>query len=76
MQKMGRNAIDSSALIIDHLEVPIEAWFDEEGVGFLFTLHGLNPKRIQIAVEAIGLGQLAIEKACQNANERIVPHDI
>jgi acyl-CoA dehydrogenase len=72
IRKMGRHAVDSNELFIDGLEVPIEDRIGNEGAGFQLILHGLNPERILIAAEAIGLGQLAIAKACQYANERIV----
>ena len=34
--------------------------------------HGLNPERILIAAEAVGLGQVALERAAEYARERVV----
>jgi len=70
--KMGRKAVDSNALFIDDLKVPREDLIGEEGQGFRCILHGLNPERILIGAEAIGLGRAALAKATQYARERHV----
>ena len=72
IEKMGRKAVDSNALFIDNLIVPIEDRIGEEGLGWKYLLHGLNPERILIAAEAVGLGQAALERASQYAKERVV----
>jgi acyl-CoA dehydrogenase len=72
IEKMGRKAVDSNQLFIDGLEIPVEDRIGEEGQGFRLILHGLNPERILIAAEAVGLGQAALRKAAQYAKERIV----
>lgn len=72
IEKMGRHAVDSNALFFDGLEVPIEDLIGEEGAGFRLILHGLNPERILIAAEAIGIGHAALRRATQYAKERIV----
>lgn len=72
IDKMGRSAVDSNALFIDNLKVPVEDRIGEEGDGWKCLLHGLNPERILIAAEAVGLGQVALEKASNYARERIV----
>ena len=72
IDKMGRKAIDSNALFIDDLIVPVADRIGEEGDGWKCLLHGLNPERILIAAEAVGLGQAALEKASQYARERVV----
>lgn len=70
--KMGRAAVDSNALFIDGLEVAEEDRIGAEGDGWRCLLHGLNPERILIAAEAVGLGQAALERAADYARERIV----
>ncbi|MGO8914328.1 MAG: acyl-CoA dehydrogenase family protein [Stellaceae bacterium] len=70
--KMGRKAIDSNMLFIDGLEVPRDDLIGEEGKGFQQILHGMNPERILIAAEAVGLGFAALNKAASYARERIV----
>ncbi|AYN19415.1 acyl-CoA dehydrogenase family protein [Alcaligenes aquatilis] len=72
IDKMGRNAVDSNMLFIDGLHIPVEDRIGEEGKGFGYLLHGLNPERILIASEAIGLGRAALEKATLYAKERHV----
>ena len=70
--KMGRAAVDSNMLFIDDLRVPAADLIGEEGRGFEYILHGLNPERILIAAEAVGLGRAALAQAAQYAKERIV----
>ena len=72
IEKMGRKAVDSNQLFIDGLEIPAEDRIGEEGQGFRILLHGLNPERILIAAEAVGIGRAALRKATQYARERIV----
>lgn len=72
IDKMGRKAIDTNALFIDDLIVPVEDRIGEEGEGWKCLLHGLNPERILISAEAVGLGQAALERASNYARERVV----
>jgi acyl-CoA dehydrogenase len=70
--KMGRKAVDSNLLFIDGLEVPADDRIGEEGRGFQAILHGMNPERILIAAEAVGLGRAALARAARYARERVV----
>ena len=70
--KMGRKAVDSNQVFIDNLVVPAADRIGEEGKGFEYILHGMNPERILIAAEAVGLGRAALKRAATYANERIV----
>ena len=72
IEKMGRKAIDTNQVFIDGLKVPLEDRIGEEGKGFHYLLHGLNPERVLIAAEAIGIGKAALASATQYAKERIV----
>jgi acyl-CoA dehydrogenase len=72
ISKTGRNAVVSCEVTFDDLEVPVDHRVGEEGRGFTYLLDGLNPERILIAAEAIGIGRVAIERAVAYANERIV----
>jgi acyl-CoA dehydrogenase len=72
IDKMGRKAVDSNMLFIDGLKVPVEDRIGEEGMGFRYILEGMNPERILIAAEAIGIGRAALARASQYAKERIV----
>jgi len=70
--KMGRAAVDSNAVFIDDLFVPDEDRIGEEGKGFRYLLDSLNPERILIGSEAIGLGRDALNRAAGYARERKV----
>jgi acyl-CoA dehydrogenase len=72
IDKMGRKAADSNELFIDGLPVPAEDLIGVEGEGFKTILHGMNPERILLAAEAVGIGRLALGMAVKYANERIV----
>ena len=72
IRKMGRHAVDSNMLFFDGLEVPEEDRVGEEGAGFKMLLHGLNPERILIAAEAVGLGMAALKRATDYAKQRVV----
>jgi acyl-CoA dehydrogenase len=70
--KMGRKAVDSNAVFIDGLFIPEADRIGEEGKGFSYILHSLNPERVLIAAEAIGIGQDALRRAAAYARERVV----
>ncbi|HZP92335.1 MAG TPA: acyl-CoA dehydrogenase family protein [Burkholderiales bacterium] len=72
IEKMGRKAVDSNTLFIESLPVPVADRIGEEGKGFDALLHGLNPERILIAAEAVGLGRAALARAVTYAKERVV----
>ena len=72
IEKLGRKAVDSNQLFIDDLRIPVEDRIGEEGKGFDYILHGMNPERILLAAEAIGLGRVALKRAANYAKERIV----
>ena len=72
IEKLGRKCIDSNQVFIDGLRIPVEDRVGEEGKGFSYILHGLNPERILIASEAVGLGRAALKRAATYANEREV----
>ena len=72
IHKMGRHAVDSNMVFIEDLLVPEQDRIGPEGQGFKIILHGMNPERILIAAEAIGIGRTAIARAAQYAKERIV----
>jgi acyl-CoA dehydrogenase len=72
IDKMGRKAVDSNQVFFDGLEIPIEDRIGEEGRGFEYILHGMNPERILIAAEAVGVGLVALARATGYAKERHV----
>ena len=70
--KMGRHAVDSNLLFIDGLVIPEADRIGAEGDGFKSILHGMNPERILLAAEAVGIGRAALRKATAYAKERVV----
>ena len=72
IKKMGRNAVSSNEVFIDDLRIPAAHRIGEEGKGFSYILHGLNPERMLIAAEALGIGRVALDRAVKYANDRVV----
>nr|WP_223204778.1 acyl-CoA dehydrogenase family protein [Gordonia jinghuaiqii] len=72
IKKMGRNAVTSNELFIDNLEIPVEDRVGEEGQGFRYILDGLNPERMLVAAEALGIGRAAMRAAVRYGNDREV----
>lgn len=72
IDKMGRKCVDSNQLFFDGMEIPVEDRIGDEGKGFRYLLHGINPERILIAAGMVGLGRAALRRATNYANEREV----
>ena len=72
IEKMGRKCVDSNQVFIDGLEIPVENRIGEEGKGFRYLLHGINPERILIAAGMVGLGRAALHKATEYAKTRVI----
>ncbi len=72
IEKMGRKCVDSNQVFIDGLRIPASDRIGEEGKGFQYILHGMNPERILIAAEAVGLGRAALARGARYAAERVV----
>src|SRR5471032_464575 len=72
IEKLGRKCVDSNQVFFDGMPIPEADRIGEEGKGFQYILHGMNPERILIASESVGLGRCALQRATQYAKERIV----
>jgi acyl-CoA dehydrogenase len=72
IEKLGRAAVDSNEIFIDGLDIPAEHVVGEVGRGFYHLLDSLNPERILTAIEAVGIGRAALERAVQYAKDRVV----
>jgi acyl-CoA dehydrogenase len=70
--KAGRNAVASCEVRYDDLPVPVDDRVGEEGEGFRYLLDGLNPERILLAAEALGIGRAALRRAVAYAGGREV----
>jgi acyl-CoA dehydrogenase len=72
IKKLGRHAVDSNAVFIDDYFVPQADRIGEEGKGFYYLLDSLNPERVLVGIEAVGLGRDALRRAAGYARERVV----
>ena len=72
IEKLGRKCIDSNQVFFDGMPIPMADRIGEEGKGFQYILHGMNPERILIAAESVGLGRCALARATRYAKERVV----
>lgn len=72
IEKLGRKCVDSNQVFFDGMPIPEADRIGEEGKGFNYILHGMNPERILIAAESVGLGRCALARATQYAKERVV----
>jgi acyl-CoA dehydrogenase len=72
IHKLGRAAVDSNEIFIENLEVAADDVVGRVGEGFYHLLDALNPERIVVGIEAVGIGRAALERAVQYAKERIV----
>ena len=72
INKMGRKAVDSNMIFFDNLFVPDEDLIGEEGMGFRYILHAMNPERVLVGAEGVGIGQDALRRASKYALEREV----
>lgn len=72
LHKLGRHAVDTNMLFIDNLKVPASDLVNREGRGFHCLLDGLNPERILVSAEAVGIGRVALAQAVRYAKERVV----
>jgi acyl-CoA dehydrogenase len=70
--KVGRNAVSSCEVSFDDAWVSDDDVVGEVGRGFHHLLDGLNPERILLAAEALGIGRASIRRAVTYANERHV----
>lgn len=67
---MGMRGDRPYELIFDNAEVSEENLVGEEGVGYYYTMTLLNFTRINIAAQAVGMAQAALEKALDYALHR------
>ncbi len=72
IEKMGRHAVDSNEVFFDDMPIPVGDRIGEEGKGFQYLLHGINPERILVAAEAVGIGEEALARGAKYARERVV----
>src|SRR5260370_39002437 len=72
IEKMGRKAVDSNELFIKMFEILPQDRLSDEGRVVEYIFNGMNPERILIAAEAVGLGKVALARAAAYAKGRNV----
>jgi acyl-CoA dehydrogenase len=72
ISKVGRNAVVSCEVSFDDAFVSDDDVVGQVGRGFQHLIDGLNPERILLAAEALGIGRVALQKAVAYGNERVV----
>lgn len=60
------------SLFLDDVEVPDSALIGEPGRGAHALFDGLNPERLVVAAQAVGMGRWCLERALEHARERVV----
>jgi hypothetical protein len=68
--KLGLRASDTSELIFEDCEIPVENLLGVEGEGFIDAMRVLDGGRISIAALALGIGRGALDAAVKYVKER------
>ena len=68
--KLGLRASDTSELIFEDCEIPLENLLGKEGDGFIDAMRVLDGGRISIAALALGMAQGAYESALKYSKQR------
>jgi butyryl-CoA dehydrogenase len=69
-EKTGQRASDTAQVVLENCRVPAEALLAQEGAGYRIALANLESGRINIAAQATGVAQAALEAALAYAKER------
>jgi alkylation response protein AidB-like acyl-CoA dehydrogenase len=68
--KMGLRASDTTDLILEDCQVPVENMLGKEGEGFKIAMTALDGGRIGIAAQSLGVAQAALDAAVKYAKSR------
>jgi alkylation response protein AidB-like acyl-CoA dehydrogenase len=69
-EKAGQHASDTAQITFENCRVPADHLLAQEGVGYRIALANLESGRINVAAQATGVGQAALEAALAYAKER------
>ncbi|MFC5711549.1 acyl-CoA dehydrogenase [Thalassorhabdus alkalitolerans] len=69
-EKMGLNGSNTTELIFEECQVPLENRLGKEGEGFSIAMANLNNGRVGIAAQSLGIAEGAFEGAKAYAKER------
>lgn len=68
--KMGQHASDTAQILLEDCRIPADHLLGKEGEGYRIALSSLEPGRIGVAAQAIGIARAALEAATAYAKER------
>ena len=68
--KMGLRASNTAAVALEDLRLPADALLGEEGMGFVYSMEGLESGRLGIAAQAVGIARRALELSVAYCAER------
>ena len=68
--KMGLRASNTTTVALEDLRLPADALLGEEGMGFVYSMEGLDAGRLGIATQAVGIARRALELAVAYCAER------
>ncbi len=69
-KKLGQRSSDTCQIVFEDVKVPADALMGEEGQGYRIALANLEPGRIGIGAQAVGMARAAYEAAVAYAAER------
>jgi alkylation response protein AidB-like acyl-CoA dehydrogenase len=67
---MGLRASNTAAVALEDLRLPADALLGEEGMGFVYSMEGLEAGRLGIAAQAVGIARRALELSVAYCAER------
>jgi len=70
MHKLGMNSSDTTEVVFENVEVPVENLLGDEGMGFVDTMKVLDGGRVGIAALSVGIARGALEESLQYSMER------
>jgi hypothetical protein len=68
--KLGHRTSDTCQILLEDLEVPVEALLGPPGAGLKVAFSGLDSGRIAVAAQAVGVARAAFDAALRYARER------
>jgi len=68
--KMGLRASNTSTVALEDLRLPADALLGEEGMGFVYSMEGLDAGRLGISAQAVRIARRALEHCVAYCAER------
>ena len=68
--KLGQRASDTAQVVLENCRVPAQNLLAGEGVGYRIALANLETGRVNVAAQATGMAQAALDAAVSYAGER------